>query len=324
MDVGLPAVSPDEAEQEYAAQTDDVVPSRGYHMLPVVGLGGSAGGIPALRSFFENTPARTGFAYVVVLHLAPGQESVLPALLQRHSAIPVHSAADGMRLEPNTAYVIPPGKHLTAANGHLRLTEMEPERGKRIAVDLFFRSLADTHGPHATVVVLSGADGDGSIGLKRIKERGGLTIAQSPEEADHEGMPRSAIATGMVDWILPVAQIPGRIVAYRASEAQIRVPSEKGPQPAKPAEPQLNDPEVLLRDVLALLRALTGRDFSYYKRATIVRRIARRMQVCGVSELEEYLGHVRTNPGEAGALLQDLLISVTNFFRDREAFGALE
>jgi chemotaxis methyl-accepting protein methylase/GAF domain-containing protein len=321
---GLPIVSPDEEEEDEGC-LDNIVPTRGYDMLPVVALGGSAGSITALKEFFDNTPATTGLAYVVVLHLAPGHESTLPALLQRHSAMPVRAAGDEEKIEANTVYVIPPGKHLTATDGHLRLTDLQQDRGRRVAVDLFFRSLADTHGPHAMAVVLSGADGDGAIGLRRIKERGGLTIAQDPEEAEHTGMPRSAIGTGMVDWVLRVAEMPARLMAYHASEGRLRLPPEEGPQPAKAAEPQQPDEvEALLREVLAYLRTRTGCDFSYYKRATIVRRISRRMQVNGVEELGEYLRFLRTHPGEAGALQNDLLISVTNFFRDREAFHVLE
>ena len=319
---GLPAVAPDFGEQALADGTDNIVPTRGYHELPVVALGGSAGSITALRTFFEHASADSGLVYVVVLHLAPDHESTLPALLQRHSAMPVRAVEDEDKLEANTVYVIPPGKHLTMINGHLRLTDLQFERGKRVAVDLFFRSLADTHGPHATAVVLSGADGDGASGLKRIKERGGLTVAQDPEEAEHGGMPTSAISTGMVDWALRAEDMPARIAAYYDRAKRVQLPSEEGPQPAAAAA--TNGSELLLREVLNVLRARTGRDFSYYKRATIVRRIARRMQISGKENLEEYLSHLRTHPGEAGALLQDLLISVTNFFRDREAFAAVE
>ncbi len=151
-DEGLPLAPPDVWEED---GLDNVIPARGYDMLPVVALGGSAGSIAALREFFESTPGETGLAYVVVLHLAPGHESTLPALLQRHTSMPVRAAGDGEKIEANSVYVIPPGKHLTATDGHLRLTDLQSERGRRVAVDLFFRSLADTHGPHAMAVVLS-------------------------------------------------------------------------------------------------------------------------------------------------------------------------
>ena len=321
---GLPAVSPDLIEEIHADEIDNIVPTHGYHQLPVVGLGGSAGSIQALKAFFQALPADSGMAYVVILHLSPDHTSTLPELLQGATAMPVHAAQDAERLEPDHVYVIPPGKHLLVVDGHLRLTTLEPERGKRVAVDVCFRTLADTHGPHATAIVLSGADSDGANGVKRIKERGGLTIVQDPEEAEHPSMPSTAIDTGMVDWVLRVGEMPARILEYRANEATLRLPSEDGPQPARPAEPTPEGDEAALRETLTFLRARTSHDFSYYKRATIVRRISRRMQINGLTDLPAYVSFLRTQPGEAGALLGDLLISVTNFFRDRDTFAALE
>lgn len=321
---GLPSVSPDFDEQELGDKMDDGVPPHVYEKMQMVGLGGSAGSIGALQTFFAAMPSNSGMAFVVVLHLAPEYESSLPQLLGRVTSMSVKAARDGDKVEANCVYVIPPAKHLTSVDGHLRLTPLEPERGKRIAVDLFFRSLADTHGPHAAAIVLSGADGDGAIGIKRIKERGGLTIAQDPEEAEQQGMPRAAIATGMVDWVLPVAEMPQRLVEYQASERRLRLPPEEGPQPALETRTTADEGEAALREVLTFLRTRTGRDFSYYKRATIVRRVSRRLQINGVDDLPAYLAFLRTHPGEAGALLQDLLISVTNFFRDRESFAVLE
>jgi two-component system CheB/CheR fusion protein len=315
--------SPDHAEEELAELVDDAVPTRAYAMLPMVGLGGSAGGIAALQAFFEATPAETGLAFVVVMHLSADHESMLAPILQRATTMPVHQVRDSARVEANHVYVIPPGKTIASANGYLRCTDITPERGRRVAVDLFFRTLADTHGPRAAAIVLSGADGDGAIGIKRIKERGGLTIAQDPDEAEHAGMPRAAIATGMVDWVLRVAEMPGRVGRYHELLGRLKLPPEVGPPPTEPAEGSADEREVALRDVLAYLRAQTGRDFSYYKRTTILRRIGRRMSVNGLEDLPGYLAFMRTHPGEAGALLQDLLISVTNFFRDRDAFDAL-
>lgn len=293
-------------------------------MLPMVGVGGSAGSIPALQNFFSRMPADSGLAFVVIIHLATEHESILHEILQRFTSMPVTQATDGDTVKANHVYVIPPGKHLIACDGRLKLTAIQPERGKRMAVDLFFRTLADTHGPHSTAVILSGADGDGALGIKRVKERGGLTIAQDPEEADHPSMPRTAIDGGMVDWVLRVEEMPKRLMEYHACAKKLRLPSEEGPQPAKatPASPEAD--ESALREVLTYLRTRTGRDFTYYKRATVVRRVSRRMQVNGVPTLPEYLAFIRTHPGEAGALQQDLLISVTNFFRDREAWEALE
>ena len=317
-------LDPDASEEEAGSQTDNAIPTRGYREVRVVALGGSAGSIPALQQIFQAMPADSGMAFVVVLHLSPEHESVLSDVLQRTTKMPVAQARDGERVLPDHVYVIPPGKHLSLSDGHLRLTELPREQGRRMVVDLFFRSLADTHGAHAVAVVMSGGDGDGAIGIKRIKERGGLTIAQDPEAAEHAGMPNAAIATKMVDWVLRAGEIPARLLEYHSRERRLQLPPETGPNPAEPVRSTPADDEVVLRDVLTFLRARTGRDFTYYKRATIVRRVARRMQVNEVDDLPEYLNFIRTHPGETRALLQDLLISVTNFFRDREAFDALE
>ncbi len=319
---GLPKVDPDAVEQNHVL--DNMVPTQGFDELPMVGLGGSAGAISALRTFLQNVPVDSGMVFVVILHLSPEFDSSLANVLQLSTTMVVKQAEDGEKVQRNCVYVIPPGKHLTSLDGTLRLTDLEPERGKRVAVDLFFRSLADSHGAHAMAIVLSGAAGDGAIGIKRIKERGGLTIAQDPDEAEHRGMPQSAIATGMVDWVLRVAEMPARLLEYRANEARVQVPPEEGQEPTKAPKDTADQGEIALREVLDFLRARTGADFSCYKRATIVRRVSRRMQVNSLINLSAYHAFLRTHPGEAGALLQDLLISVTNFFRDREAFEALE
>jgi two-component system CheB/CheR fusion protein len=293
-------------------------------MLPVVGLGGSAGSIPALQHFFFAMPADSGMAFVVILHLSPEHVSILDNILGSSTSMSVVQAQDGLKIEANTVYVIPPGKLLQTSGERLKLVPMEQERGKLVAVDYFFRSLADTHGPKATAIVLSGADGDGALGLKRVKERGGLTISQEPTEAEHTGMPQTAINTGMVDWVLPVHEMPARLLAYRKNASLLRLPSEDELTPAMSSPEVADSDEAAFRDILAFLRIRTARDYSCYKRATIVRRIARRMQVTGATTMAEYLGFLRLQPGETGALQRDLLISVTNFFRDREAFVALE
>jgi two-component system CheB/CheR fusion protein len=317
-------LDPDVSEEELGLEIDDAIPKRGYEQLRVVGLGGSAGSIQALQRFFQAMPEASGMAFVVVLHLSPEHQSLLSEILQRSTQMPVKQVSDGELVRANCVYVIPPGKHLTMTNSHLRLTELGRQPGSRMTVDLFFRSLADTHGPHAVAVVLSGGDGDGAVGIKRIKERGGLTIAQEPTSAEHTGMPNAAIGTGMVDWVLKVEDVPAQLLAYQARESRMKMPPEQGPNPAAIEPPTTSENETALRDVLTFLRARTGRDFNHYKRATIVRRIARRMQVNELDSLQTYLTFLRTHPGEAGALLKDLLISVTNFFRDREAFEAIE
>ena len=316
---GLPISSPDLTEQELAGGMDDIIPKEYKQLVPVVGLGGSAGSIQALRVFFDRMPPDSGLAFVVVVHLSPEHESTLASLLQNITRMPVVQATEPVKVEPNCVYVIPPAKSLSMKDGHLRLFDLEPRRGKHVVVDLFFRALADTHGPNGIAVVLSGADGDGAIGLKRMKERGGLTVAQEPGEAEYDGMPRAAVATGMVDWVLPVAAMPARLLEFHRQQSRLRLPSEEDP----PRTAQAED-ESSLREVLSFQKARTGRDFAYYKRATVLRRLSRRMQVNGVDDLPAYLEFLRTHPGESLALLQDLLISVTNFFRDRESFQAFE
>jgi two-component system CheB/CheR fusion protein len=311
---------PDGGEQDLADQIDDLVPSYGYQKVPVVGLGGSAGSIEALQAFFTTMPAQSGLAFVVVIHLSPDHESILTELLQRCTRMKVVKVAGILRVSANTVYVIPPGKVLQSERGELELSDIPEGHARHVVVDIFFRTLADSHGAHAAAVVLSGLNGDGAIGIKRIKERGGLTVAQDPEQAMHRGMPQSAINTGMVDWVLPVQDMPARLLSYFRLEGAVELPAEDGPAVGTTRR---ETDEAELRDVLTFLRTRTGRDFSHYKRATVLRRIGRRMQVNGIDNLPGYLTCLRTRPGECTELLQDLLISVTNFFRDAECFAAL-
>ncbi len=310
--------------EDELAPLDDILPTSGLEKGHMVGLGGSAGGIEALQAFFANVQPDSGLTYVVVLHLSPEHESRLAELLQRVTPLPVVQVNDPVKVEAGNVYVIPPGKLLRVADGYLRVIDLPPRKPRHVTVDMFFRTLADSYGQHAVAIVLSGADGDGAIGIKRIKERGGLTIAQDPQEAQFPSMPRTAIETGMVDWVLPAGSMAKRVEQYRESAARLRLPSEVGPQPAQPViTGDAGVDEHALREVLAFMRTRTGRDLSYYKRATILRRIARRMQVNATDTLAQYLDALRQRPGEAGALLQDLLISVTNFFRDAHSFEAL-
>ena len=315
--------TPDDAEERLGDQIDDAVPTHGYRTLPVVGIGASDSSLPQLQLLLNGLPGRSGMALVVVRHDAPGEE---PADWTEHVR-----AASGMRLvdvdrtvklEADTVYLVPPRRGARAIDGTLLLTDGAAGNGGMV-IDLFLRSLADTHGAHAAAVLLSGPGGDGTIGIKRIKERGGLTIAQDPDEAAQDRMPRAAIGTGMVDWILPAREMPHRLVSYFDLEPQLKLPQEEGTDLRELSrEAQAGDAH--LRDILTLLRTRTGRDFAHYKRATILRRIGRRMQVNGVDTMPQYLDCLRTRHGEPAALLQDLLITVTNFFRDASCFSALE
>ncbi|HXW07996.1 MAG TPA: chemotaxis protein CheB [Vicinamibacterales bacterium] len=281
----------------------------------VVGIGASAGGIQAIKRFFERVPADSGVAYVVVLHLSPEHESRLAEVLQVSAAIPVDQVRDRVKVEPNRVYVIPPHQNLTIQDGCLALSEMTRFEQRRAPVDIFFRALAETQRSRSVAVVLSGTGANGSAGLKRVKEQGGICLVQDPAEAEYADMPRNSIATGLVDDVLPVAAIPARILAYKASLMALRVPELPEDQP-------LSD-EAALRQVLAHLRTRTGHDFSNYKRATVLRRIARRMSLHALADMSAYVGFLEEHPDEPRALLKDLLISVTNFFRDRESFEQL-
>jgi two-component system CheB/CheR fusion protein len=282
----------------------------------VVGLGGSAGGIGAMQRFFERMPADSGAAFVAILHLSPEHESQLAHVLQASTTMPVTQVTHRTRVEPNRVYVIPPSRSLAMADGHLTLSEVTRIEERRAPIDVFFRTLAATHHSRAVGVVLSGTGADGSMGLKHIKENGGLCVAQDPEEAEFPDMPRSSITAGVVDHVLSTAAMAERILAY----ARHVLPTGDADESTEPAS--LN--EDALRELLTELRLRTGHDFVNYKRPTVLRRIGRRLAVHEVNDLESYLTLVRERPDELHTLLKDLLISVTHFFRDGSAFQALE
>ena len=282
----------------------------------VVGLGASAGGVQALRDFFSHVPAHTRMAYVVILHLSPDHDSQLAEVLQNAAVISITRVEQRVRVEPDRVYVIPPNKMLELKDGHIEVIDVTSNEVRRAPVDIFFRTLAQSHGPRAVSVVLSGTGANGSMGMKRVKEMGGLCIVQDPREAEYDDMPRHSLATGLVDYVLPVAEIPAQIIAYREQLKRIRIP--------EPPQDTAREELEALRDIFTQLRVRTGHDFSNYKRATVLRRIARRIGVHELPDLVAYSQFMRDNPAEATALLKDLLISVTNFFRDSEAFGALE
>ena len=284
--------------------------------FPIVGIGASAGGLHAFERFFGSLPDKPAMAFVLVQHLAPDHESELPELLQNHTRLKVAQVTEPTRVKPNGVYVIPPGKRLSIQDGVLHLSDPEQPRGQRSLINLFFRSLAEDQGERAVCVILSGTGSDGSLGLKAIKERGGITLAQTPEDAEYDGMPKSAVSTGQVDLTGTAEELAEQLVSYRQSAAKIDLPSEEEAFPEDSAE--------ALRRLFAHLREATGHDFAGYKRSTILRRIGRRLQVNQEETIPGYLGLVRNNPEEQQALFKDFLISVTNFFRNPEAFEALE
>jgi two-component system CheB/CheR fusion protein len=305
----------------YAFDDDDLFggnggePGAGEDFL-IVGLGASAGGIHALKEFFAQVPADSGMAYVVILHLSPDHESKLAEVLQLTSAIPVTQVQDRVRVLPDHVYVISPNRSLKMQDGHLTLSEIKRIEERRAPVDIFFRTLAESHHSRAVCVVLSGTGADGSMGMKRVKEYGGICVAQEPVEAEYSDMPRNAIATGLVDYVLPVSSIPSKITAYKEHLGSIRIPVEMHERPEAD--------DLALREIFTQLRVRTGHDFSNYKRSTVLRRIERRISVQQLPDVSAYARYFREQPDEARALLKDLLISVTNFFRDPKPFVMLE
>ena len=286
----------------------------GNRLFPIVALCTSAGGVEALQQFFTHMPADSGLAFVVAIHLSPHYESTLPELLQQHTHMPVVQIRDGVEVQPDHVYVIPPNRDIGVLHGTLQLMERIARSGWPMTIDSFLSSLAADQGERAIGIILSGAGTDGTLGIRAIKEKGGLTVVQTPETAAQEGMPRSAISTGLVDYVLPIPDMPPKLVAY-ASRAIFKRAAGRIETPPLPADG--------LNKIFMLLRAQTGHDFTYYKHTTINRRIRRRMLVNQIDSLAGYVNFMRRQPDEVGRLFKELLIGVTNFFRDPEAFEAL-
>src|SRR6201998_279532 len=290
-------------------------PPLGYDRFPVVGLGASAGGLDAFRRLLAALPPGTGMAFILIQHLDPTHASMMVDLLTSHTAMKVQQAADGMPVEREHVYLIPPGAYLSIRGGALRLSAPRERHGARLPFDFFLRSLAEELGERAICVILSGTGGDGSLGLKAVKEKGGLVIAQDPDEAEYDGMPRSAIMTGAVDLVLPVAKIPETLAKY-SRQLVLNGRRRKGPTPD-------DHPPDRLAEIIDLLRTKTARDFALYKPGTLLRRIERRMALAVVDDIGGYLDMLRQDSGELDLLAKDLLINVTSFFRDPKAFELL-
>ncbi len=280
----------------------------------IVGLGASAGGLDACKKLLEALSSDTGMAFVLIQHLDPTHESMMVELLTGHTRMTVRLAEDGTAIEPDHLYLIPPGSYLAAKDGHLCLSAPRERHGARLPFDFFLRSLAEDAGPRAICVVLSGSGADGSLGSKAIKEKGGLVIAQSPQEAEYAGMPRSAIETGAADLVLPIAGI-ARVLAERG----------RGILPERDFECIIasDDQPSWLGDIIDLLRTKTEHRFASYKAGTLRRRIERRIAMAVGTDPSSYLDLLRKNPAEVELLAKDLLINVTSFFRDPEAFATL-
>src|SRR6266849_3533826 len=286
-------------------------------LFPIVGVGASAGGLEAFTQLLKALPPRTGMAYVLVQHLDPTHESVLTELLTKTTEMPVRQVTDATPVEPNHVYVIPPNVDLIISQGILRLTARTEARGHHMPIDRFLRSLAEDQGSNAIGVVLSGTASDGTLGLAAIKAEGGITFAQDEKSAKFDGMPKNAIAAGCVDFVLPPDEIARELARIRAHPYLAPSSSSRTAELVPDGDPQL-------KDILHLLRAANGVDFSDYKPATVKRRILRRMALHKAGELKDYVQFLRLHPAEVEALYGDMLIKVTSFFREPDAFEALK
>ncbi len=294
--------------------------------MRIVGLGASAGGLEALQQFIGNVPPRSGLACVVVQHLDPTQPALLAYLLQRITPMPVREACEGMAIEADHVYVIPPNRALTVAAGALHLAPPIERRGMRLPIDTLFASLAEDQRERAVAVVLSGMGADGTLGLRAVKAQGGLTLAQTPETAQFDAMPTSAIAAKCVDIVAAPGELPARILGTRVAQlAQPRSePNLVAPiEPKPPAEPIVDAGEDCFPAIVQLLLVHGRHDFSKYKHSTLLRRIERRLRVHGLEALPAYLELLRANPQELSLLTKELLIGVTGFFRDHSEWQQL-
>ena len=282
------------------------------HPFHVVGVGASAGGLEALEEFFDNMPPDTGMAFVVIQHLSPDFKSLMDELLSRHTQITIHRVEDGMTVEPNSIYLIPPKKEMIISGGRLLLTDKDPSEGLSLPIDTFFRSLAQDVGEKAVAIVLSGTGSDGSRGIRVVSEEGGLVISQDADTAKFDGMPRAALDSGAVDLVLPPQGMAGALLRHTK-------------HPSASAEPLLAPiPEDAMQMIFRLLREDYGIDFSHYKPSTVSRRVERRLQLNQDLDLDEYVSRLQSDSDELNSLYHDLLIGVTKFFRDRDAFQRLE
>lgn len=283
--------------------------------FPIVGIGASAGGLAAFEAFFSGMPpiVNPNMAFVIVQHLAPDHKSILTELIQRYTRMQVLEVEDGIEVKPNCAYIIPPNRDMKFLNGSLFLKEPASPRGQRLPIDFFFRSLALDQKEKAICIVLSGNGNDGTIGVRAIKGEGGMAMAQNPETTEYDGMPRSAIATGLIDFISPAKSMPAELMQY------VEHSFGKLPKMISSA-----DTKEIFDKIFSLLKAQTSHDFSEYKPTTINRRIERRIAVHHIDSMENYFKYLQKTPVEVQMLYHDLLIGVTSFFRDTEIFRILE
>ena len=302
-------------EPELVNISSDILGMRKTLGFPVVGIGASAGGLDALQELFKSMPDRTGMGFIVVSHLDPSHVSLLPELLQKNTKLQVCQVTNNMQVKSDCVYIIPPNKSMKIVEGMLLLTKFTQPRASSLPIDIFLRSLADDQGPNAIAIILSGTGTDGTLGLRAIKGELGMGMVQNEESAKYDGMPRSAINTGLADYILSPKKMPDQLIKYAKHSGFKKVVLEPK------IDAKISD---ALHSIFAILRLRTNHDFSLYKKNTISRRIERRMNVHQIDKISGYLRYLRENEHEVDILFKELLIGVTNFFRNPEAFGALE
>ena len=303
----------------------DPAESRQRAPFPIVGMGASAGGLEAFEDFFRHLPANCGMAFVLVQHLDPDHASLLTEILQRSTAMPVVEAEDGVTVAVDTVYVIPRNREMAVEHGRLSVSVPDLPRGQRMPIDAFLRSLAADRGDRAIGIVLSGTGSDGTLGMRAIHGAGGITLVQEPSSARFSGMPASVIHAAYATHVLPAADMPTVLLAAArqfAGDAHAAHAAQAAHE-ATAADEANEATSRAIDALLSLLHAATGHDFSHYKKGTVGRRIARRMLQCRLHSVDDYRAHVAAHPDEAQALFKDLLISVTSFFRDPEAFAVL-
>ena len=307
---------PTTADKKETPATGKVLPIRSgkpEEIALYVGVGASAGGLEAIQTLFQHIPTVTPMAFIVIQHLSPDYKSMMVELLSKKTSIPVHRAEEGMRVLPNTIYLIPPKKNLTIFHGRLMLSDQDHSRGINLPIDIFLQSLAEDQGERAAAIILSGTGSDGMRGIRTVKEQGGLVIVQKVETAKFDGMPRAAISTGLADFVLAPKEISRQLISYlkhpyvfQHDRSHAHIKDESG-----------------LTQIFSMLRERCKVDFTFYKPSTVTRRIERRMTVNQILDINEYAVFARNHPSEITTLFRELLIGVTRFFRDPETFDAL-
>jgi two-component system CheB/CheR fusion protein len=307
------SITRDKKQGPTEAEGKEMLPRQKKDEFPIVGIGASAGGLEALEKFLGHVPEKSGIAFVIIQHMDPTHKGIMVEILQRDTPMKVIQAMDGARVRPDCVYVIPPNKDMSILHGTLRLFDPIAPRGLRLPIDFFFRSLAEDRQQGGVAVILSGMGSDGTLGIRAIKENAGIVLVQEPASAKFDGMPRSAVNSGLADFVAPVEELPGKIIAYVAHRPLVKtdLPLEDGARSS-------------LEKIFILLRTKTGHDFSLYKKNTLYRRIERRMGIHQIDKIATYVRYLQENSQEREFLFKELLIGVTNFFRDPYAWDQVK